>query len=153
MKKISSILLIILTITVVILLFKACNKPQPQIEIKTVKDTVYYTINTYTPKYFLKEIPVRTVDTLIVTNTDTIKVEIPITQKVYQDSAYTAYISGYKPSLDSINIVNKERVITQEKVIKEPVKGWQIYPAINIGYGLIHNQFDINVGVGITYKF
>ena len=35
---------------------------------------------------------------------DSVRVEIPITQKVYSTSDYTAYVSGYRASLDSIDI-------------------------------------------------
>jgi hypothetical protein len=46
---------------------------------------------------------------------DTLYVEIPRTQKEYADSSYTAWVSGYKPRLDSIEVYNRtiERTITR----------------------------------------
>lgn len=56
----------------------------------------------------------------LITETDS-TYEIPITQKVYSDSSYTAYISGYHARLDSIfvrhQIINNNitKTITKKK--------------------------------------
>lgn len=58
-------------------------------------------------------------DTARVTITDTVRVAdsvevvVPITQKVYEDSLYRAYVSGYRPQLDSIYIFAQTSVITK----------------------------------------
>jgi hypothetical protein len=100
---------------------------------------------------------VRVVDTTE-TVTDSIKVgtdctlfEIPITQKVYEDSTYTAYVSGYKPSLDSIMVYPTKEVQTIVKKTKP--KRWGI--GVQVGYGLTlqpQPKFAPYVGVGISYN-
>ena len=55
-------------------------------------------------------------------------VMIPITQKVYEDSAYTAYVSGYRQNLDSITIRQRDVVTTIRETYTETVEcrthGW-----------------------------
>ncbi len=70
--------------------------------------------------------------------------EIPRTQVEYRDSSYHAWVSGYKPRLDSISLFNKtiERTIIQTK---QNNSGWGVMggmsitpqglqPSITIGY-------------------
>lgn len=82
---------------------------------------------------------------------DSIAVEIPITQKVYEDSTYKAYVSGYKPSLDSIFVYPSKEVQTIK--IKPKPKRWGI--GVQVGYGLtLQPQPSLApyVGVGISYN-
>ena len=82
---------------------------------------------------------------------DDIEVEIPITQKVYEDSTYKAYVSGYKPSLDSIFFYPKTEVQTIVKKTKP--KRWGI--GVQVGYGLTlqpQPKFSPYIGVGISYN-
>ena len=63
---------------------------------------------------------------------DTAKVvaDIPIVQKEYSDdSTYTAWVSGYRPSLDSINIYRKNISTNKETVIKK--KDMYIFIVLN----------------------
>lgn len=89
---------------------------------------------------------VRLVDSII-GDTSAI-VEIPISQKEYSDdSTYTAWISGYKANLDSINVYN--RTIT--KVVKEKkLDKWSIGVGIGIGYDCQHVRPYI--GIGLQYN-
>ncbi len=80
-------------------------------------------------------------------------VEIELTQKVYSDSTYTAYVSGYKPSLDSIFV--RQRIVTstriEERVVKEKVfRRWNIGIIAGYGYGFQSKTFEPFVGVGVT---
>lgn len=80
-------------------------------------------------------------------------VEIELTQKVYSDSTYTAYVSGYKPSLDSIFV--RQRIVTstriEERVVKEKVfRRWNIGIIAGYGYGFQSKTFEPFVGVGAT---
>lgn len=81
---------------------------------------------------------------------DSAKVQIPITQKVYSDSTYTAYVSGFNPSLDSITLnLPKETILI--KNIKP--KRWSI--GVNVGYGIMLNgtpKLSPYIGVGISYN-
>ena len=40
--------------------------------------------------------------TVEATSSDSVRVNVPITQKVYETEDYRAYVSGYQPSLDSL---------------------------------------------------
>jgi len=51
---------------------------------------------------------------------DSIEVPIPIVQKRYGDSLYTAWISGFEPNLDSIRLYQPEIVTTVTKTIVKP---------------------------------
>lgn len=73
-------------------------------------------------------------------------VVIPITQKVYKDSDYTAYVSGYKPSLDSISVRHKVTTIT----IKQKPSRWNV--GVSAGYGMTPKGFQPYLGIGVTFN-
>lgn len=84
---------------------------------------------------------------------NTAVVEVPITRKVYSDSLYRAVISGYKPSLDSIDIYQK--TITHTQTITKTVtdkRKWAIGLQGGYGYGLKSKDFQPFIGVGISYR-
>lgn len=64
---------------------------------------------------------------------DSIAVEIPITQKVYEDSTYKAYVSGFKPSLDSIFVYPRKEVQTITNKVDDKSR-WSL--SVSVGYGL-----------------
>lgn len=75
-------------------------------------------------------------------------VVIPITQKVYRDSTYTAYVSGYCPALDSLRITMRERIVTNTIATKP--KKWGA--GITAGYAFTPKGFQPYVGLGIHYN-
>lgn len=80
-------------------------------------------------------------------------IELEITQKVYSDSLYKAYVSGYMPSLDSIFVRQKEitRTITETRTIeKKEFRRWNIGLIGGYGYGFQSNTFEPFIGIGIT---
>lgn len=79
---------------------------------------------------------------------DSAEVVIPITQKVYEDSNYTAWVSGYNPSLDSIAIRTVREVVTV-KEFRNP-KRWNV--GAFVGYGITPKGMQPCVGVSINYK-
>lgn len=82
---------------------------------------------------------------------DSADVVIPITQKVYEDSTYTAYVSGYNPQLDSLIFRMPREVITIKEYQKP--KRWGI--GIHAGYGMTIKgtpQFAPYIGIGISYN-
>lgn len=84
---------------------------------------------------------------------DSVEVEVPITQKVYEDSTYTAWVSGYEPRLDSIAVRQRtiREVITQPVVKKQSRFGFGV--GVGAGYGIINHKPDIFAGVMFTYRF
>lgn len=83
-------------------------------------------------------------------STDSVEVELPITQKVYGDSTYRAWVSGYRPSLDSIEVYRK--TITIERTLVQKPKRWSIGVTGGYGYGLLHGRPDVFVGIGVSYR-
>ena len=87
---------------------------------------------------------------------DTMKViaNIPITQKEYSDdSTYTAWVSGYKSNLDSINVYRNNVYINKETIItKKDNKRLGIGPVVYGGFTMNSSQLDWGVGIGITYR-
>lgn len=76
---------------------------------------------------------------------DSADVVIPITQKVYEDSTYKAYVSGYKASLDSFYIYPQTKVIT----IREQPKRWHL--SLSAGYGITPNGLQPCLMLGVSY--
>lgn len=86
---------------------------------------------------------------------DTLFVPITIEKRVYKDSLYRAEISGYKPSLDKIEIYQQTRTITKvEQVLVKDKKRWGL--GIQAGYGVgIHSGVVYTtpyIGVGVSYN-
>ena len=73
-------------------------------------------------------------------------IEIPMEQKHYADSTYDAWVSGYKPSLDSLKIYSTSKIIT----IRDKRKPWSIGPQAGLGVGL--SGLTPYIGIGITYS-
>lgn len=81
---------------------------------------------------------------------DSMAVEIPITQKVYKGEEYRAYVSGYEPHLDSIFVFPKTTMI-RERAYKPPNK-WHLGITGGYGYGFKSQQMEPYIGIGITYS-
>ena len=79
---------------------------------------------------------------------DSIEVGIPIVQKRYEDSLYTAWVSGFEPKLDSIRLYTPEIQTTVTKTVYEPTPLLTLGLQVGGGYGLINRQPDIYVGIG-----
>lgn len=80
-------------------------------------------------------------------------IEVPRTQKVYSDSSYTAYVSGYEPRLDSIFVREKiveHSIVETRTVATKKFRRWNIGLVGGYGYGFKSKEFEPFVGVGIT---
>lgn len=128
---------------------------KPVESVKIERDTIvqYDTIPHYFPvpkdsalvKYITVKLPVERPiyvshppnDSLRI---DTIEAEIPVTQKHYKSEEYQAWVSGYMPNLDSIEVYQKTSTITETITITQTAKqkhwgigvtgGCQYYPNI-----------------------
>ena len=78
--------------------------------------------------------------------------EVPVEQKRYDDSLYTAYVSGYRPQLDSIRLhlpsTITETTITQRIAPPRLSIGIQT----GVGYGIINHKPDIYLGIGAQWR-
>ena len=121
--------------------------------IREVRDTIHDTI----PQIKYEKIIAYKKDTLKIVDTipgDTVKIlaEIPVTQKEYSDdSTYTAWVSGYKPNLDSIDIY-KKTVYIDHTITKTKRQKFVVGPQVGVGYDVKNKNFAPTIGVGITYN-
>ena len=79
---------------------------------------------------------------------DSIEVPLPVEQKRYDDSLYTAWVSGYRPSLDSIRLYQPEIVTTVTTTVVKPTPLITFGIQAGAGVGIIHRQPDIYIGFG-----
>lgn len=83
---------------------------------------------------------------------DSITVVLPVEQKRYEDSLYTAWISGYRPALDSIRLSLPEITTTITKTIVKPLPRLSVGVQLGAGIGVVSRQPDIYAGVGVSWR-
>lgn len=79
--------------------------------------------------------------------------ELEITQKVYSDSTYTAYVSGYEANLDSIFVRQKiieHSIVETRTVPMKQFRRWNVGLIGGYGYGIKSKEFEPFVGIGFT---
>ena len=128
-------------------------------------DTVIYTDTVYktdTVKYD-KPVPVDNFNIKIIHDTlpavapahtgDSVVVEIPITAKIYEDSTYKAFISGYWASLDSIWLFPTTKTITTVKEVYKKPKRFSLGIQGGLGYGIVSRKIEPYIGFGLGVGF
>lgn len=119
------------------------------------RDTTYITrIDTLKIREIVHKVETR-IDTFLVPIFDTLTLRdtlyqiLPKTQKYYAETAkFEAWVSGYKPSLDSINIFQKTEYI---KIVERvPDKRWGV--GVLGGVGATREGLSPFLGVGVYYK-
>lgn len=154
MKKGFWIVVALLIASVAINVWFWRTEPEPSIVIK--RDTVWKdsiireplpaeTINTGRTVYLRIPVPGSS-DTI--TLHDSIDVPVPIYQKRYDDSLYTAWVSGYEPNLDSIDLRMPTITETVTKTIVKPSPLITVGIQAGAGIGIISRQPDFYIGVG-----
>ena len=129
-------------------------------EMKVKVDTLFVYDTIFVEKPVIKKVEI--IDTLLlpvpITDTlmlhDTIFVHLPIEQRQYSDPSYTAWVSGYRPQLDSIHIYQQTQYITNEVKVATMPKRWGI--GLQAGYGVSFSNKQIQatpyIGIGISYN-
>ncbi len=121
------------------------NAPSAKIDTVVIHDTLHIA------KPISVESAVVRIDTIRVKDAnDTIYISapIPITQMRYTDSTYTAWVSGYSPSLDSIYVYPKREIITT--TIRPKPRRWGV--GVHGGVGITPKGLQPYIGVGISYN-
>lgn len=165
LKRCNALAYIIIILLVVIAIVPYFNKPLEKPTTVFQTDTVwivkYDTIELVSPIFKEKKI----IDTIYIYTSDSSKIILPIEQKYYkEDGRYEAWVSGYNPSLDKINVFNKTEyktiTNTETKTIYPPKKtqgylyGQVSYfdqnyiPTLNVGI-TFPRGFYLNGGIGV----
>jgi hypothetical protein len=83
---------------------------------------------------------------------DSIEVPIAIEQKRYDDSLYTAWVSGFRPALDSIRLHQPEIVTTITKTVVQ--KAPRLSVGLSVGPGVsIDRDHHMGIYVGFTAQY
>lgn len=144
----------------------SAGRKRPRIVVEYQHDT----LTRFDTLRVLQPVPVAVTvkDTLLlpvpvpVEHTDTLWMPIPMEQKTYEDSTYKAVISGYRPSLDFLEVYNKTDVVylTNTQIVKAYPKrdfisvradamydGRVLVPiTLNLGYRT--RGFEVSAGAG-----
>ena len=88
-------------------------------------------------------------DTLYNTDSVLVPVQIPIETKIYKDSTYRAVISGYRASLDTIQVYP---IHTYTTITNTKQKRFNIGIQAGVGYGCFTKKPDMYVGLGVSYR-
>lgn len=86
-----------------------------------------------------------TVDSLLIIDGN---IAIPRERKTYKDSNYTAVVSGYRPSLDYLEIYPRTITKTITRTI-EPSR-WSL--SITAGYGVTRQGLSPTITAGVSYS-
>lgn len=147
-----------ITIAVLAIMLFFCLKSNIKLRnepAKIIRDTTTITrIDTFkiNKPVYIREV---VIDTFYIAVLDTLRINdtlyqpIVKTQKYYTESGkYDAWVSGYRPALDSINVFQK--TVKETVTIRVPQKKWGV-AAIG-GYGVGKNGLSPYVGVGLYYR-
>lgn len=117
-----------------------------------VRDTVRETVLVPKVRYLPR------VDTVLLPvpgDTVEVPVLVPISRKVYEGEDYRAVVSGFRASLDTLDIFRKTQTVTNTVVQRVEVPGkpkrWGI--GVSAGYALTPQGVKPYIGAGISYSF
>ncbi len=127
--------------TVVVTRWDTVREPVP-VEAVKIKEVVRRL-----PVYLPEAVPQDT-SKAVPQDTSEAEVVVPIEQKVYSDSAYTVYVSGYEAQMDSI-ILRTEREVVRI-VEREKRKRWSV--GVGVGAGIDKNGL-VGPMVGISLHY
>ncbi len=135
---------------------RGVRPPQTEFVTRTDTLTVRDTIVERHPVF----VTIDRVDTMLIAIRDTVTIHdtsyivVGREQKHYKDDDYEAWVSGWRPALDSIRVYPETRYITSENIFVTPRKRWGI--GIQAGYGIGVSSGQIRafpyIGVGLSYN-
>lgn len=145
MKKLSWILVILLAVACVVAWFRPHEPLSAEIRTETKVKTVVK-VDT-----LLISAPIAPL--LVFQLTDTIRIGDTVVhreQAYYEDSLYRAWVSGYRPKLDSLQIFPRTvyQTVTNDIYHTPKKKRWGI--GLQAGYGYPCGMY---AGIGVSYSF
>lgn len=154
MKNVVIAVIALALIAVAFLLGRRSVKPEiveiHRTDTVVVRDTVRETVLVPKIRYLTR------VDTvLLLVPGDTVKVPVlvPISRKVYEGEDYRAVVSGFRASLDTLDIFRKTQTVTNTVVQRVEVPGkpkrWGI--GVSAGYALTPQGMKPYIGLGVQY--
>lgn len=167
MKKAIIILSVLLLLAIVlnsILIMRATREKTATADTTTCvivhNDTIPYLMpvarDSVVVRYVVKQLPINRRDTarncqdMARNIQDTATVTIPITQKRYSDSTYTAWVSGYEAQLDSIEVYQRTQTIYNTVTERRKIPPWGV--GITACYGVGKGGLTPYIGIGVTYR-
>lgn len=143
-------------ISVAFLLGRRSVKPEiveiHRTDTVVVRDTVRETVLVPKVRYLTR------VDTVLLPvpgDTVEVPVLVPISRNVYEGEDYRAVVSGFRASLDTLDIFRKTQTVTNTVVQRVEVPGkpkrWGI--GVSAGYALTPQGVKPYIGAGISYSF
>lgn len=146
------LLLLHLAVFVVVAYFINTKEP-PQIVEVVRTDTLRVTDTVLVVQPICTER--RVTDTVVVQLRDTmlklVDIQVPIEQRIYEDSTFKAYVSGFRPNLDSIEIRKpRTEIYIRERVENKKPPRWSL--GIQGGYGITPKGMQPYIGIGVAYR-
>lgn len=119
----------------------------------TVRDTVIERYPAFLTVTKLDTLLVAVRDTVMVHDTSYIVIERE--QKHYKGDDYEAWVSGYRPALDSIRVFPETKYVTKTVQDMRNTKRWGIGLQAGCGVGVSSGQIRAfpYIGVGVSYNF
>ena len=156
MKNVVIAVIALALIAVAFLLGRRSVKPEiveiHRTDTVVVRDTVRETVLVPKIRYLTR------VDTvLLLVPGDTVKVPVLVTisRNVYEGEDYRAVVSGFRASLDTLDIFRKTQTVTNTVVQRVEVPGkpkrWGI--GVSAGYALTPQGMKPYIGAGVQYNF
>lgn len=142
---------IVIAVLAVCLILSLTNRNEVVIETHTTDTITIVRTDTIRERipHFISEM---VLDTIFVEKVYENVLKLPITQKYYNTDSYQAWVSGYKPNLDSINVFNKvvERAVnhTIDRVVYPKSIDWYL----NAGSMFIDKKAAPYVGLNVKFK-
>ena len=156
MKNVVIAVIALALIAVAFLLGRRSVKPEiveiHRTDTMWMRDTVRETVLVPEVRYLTR------VDTVLLkVPGDAVKVPVlvPISRKVYEGEDYRAVVSGFRASLDTLDIFRKTQTVTNTVVQRVEVPGkpkrWGI--GVSAGYALTLKGMKPYSGAGVQYNF
>ena len=176
MKKAFWIVVAVLCVSIALNVWQCSSQPEPSVVVE--RDTVWEDTTIYEPQptesketgetIYVKvqtggdtqgivplcqQEPTQQGQSPCVTNgSDSTVIALPVEQKRYDDSLYTAWVSGFRPNLDSIRLYLPTITETITNTIVKPAPRLSVGVQTGAGVGIITRQPDFYIGVGAQWR-